>query len=256
MGRCPACGYELATTTTTAARLRVCPSRVRAILKRPWRLAGVHLGRDWLLPGAAVAAFQPQPSGVHLPPDADQGAAAPAGPTLHCPQCGEELLSVAQAAALLGITASAVYGLLRRCPERLGATRLGCRWLMSRRHIEAEQKRRGLLQKLTAGTADLPPPGVEPDLRAAEREVVGAVELYVKPQVCWCHTGKYRFPHRWRSGSCTAERPVPKPIRQRPVEATEPAPPPLTPPAPPAPAPPAPASPTAEPPPSDPPTGT
>jgi excisionase family DNA binding protein len=209
MGKCPACGAELQSTSATAAKLHITDRTIRARLRRR-RMVGMRLGYTWLVPRQ-----EDQPA-----------SAGQSGNEVACPHCKERLFSTQQAAAELGVSPSRVYAILRHHPERLRAARVGRRWLIPASGIAAYADRRSTVDQLTGaltkdeidpskiaaalvpfGPAEASPPeGWEPKpTKEQEKEMV----LQIRPGNCYCKA--YPYPHRPGGGRCPhALDPVPK----------------------------------------------
>jgi hypothetical protein len=224
MARCPKCGAECLTTVETAASLGVSTSRVRKILAKPWRLDAGKIGQPWVVSASEVKRFSPQPTGVHLPKQPNNGDIN----LVVCSGCGEQFYSVRQSAGFLRVSPSKVYQILQR-PHLLDAFKLGKRWVIPKSALEVYRVGQQLLEvladdnghgdelppllQLAAAIADgLPPEGE--DLRAdtIKRIVVEVVHRY-RPAICFCSA--YPFPHRPGGGRCK-EDPFAAPVGQRP----------------------------------------
>ncbi len=170
MGACSLCGAVLLPPVEVAGRLGVSVGRVRAILARdPGRLAAFRIGSGWAVPVVSVETFERGTSG------------GPGGVCLPvCPGCGVQLLSVAGVAVGLGVSVGRVYAVLAAVggADRLGAFRLGRRWVFPASRVAAYRSEQG---------------------HGSDLVLAGVVDLGDLPP---CTCGAYSFPHRRGSGAC------------------------------------------------------
>jgi hypothetical protein len=220
MNQCPKCGARVLTTSEAAQELGISASRVRAILRKPWRLDAGKVGQPWVVPGDSLKTFRAQPTGVHLPKQQNNGDIN----HVACSGCGEEFYSVRQAATILEVSASKVYQILRS-PHLLDAFKIGKRWVIPKGALETYRVGQELLRTLAddngdggktlpqlaaAISGDLPLEDRELRADALKRIVVEVVRRY-RPSTCLCEA--YPFPHRRGGGKCK-ENPVSAPVKQ------------------------------------------
>lgn len=145
MGKC-SCGTVFLSPEEAALLLGVTYGRIRAILSRhPWRLGAIRIGRGWVLPAEAVAAFNPQPSGVHL---TNQDVKLPK--VAICPSCRQRLYTTDEVAAELSLSRTRVCAILSRRPQRLLAFRVGHRWVIPEAGLQSYKERRGQVAQAQA----------------------------------------------------------------------------------------------------------